>query len=262
MKFLCGHYKSIADVCRRLEINRQQFNKYLGGQSAPSPYNLRKICDFFGVDEREIYEPHEVFVQIFTKLTPPEAGTPAPNFGLPGFFPDSTAELRKYLGYYYVYVVTPSRPGYVLKSISRIFEQDGIVKTKTFESIGNKTDKKNLSSVNKYNGFCFLSSQIIYIIEKEYLNNRGYIYTAMYPSFRNPVDLLNGLVLGMSGGNFRLPYSSQIVFERMEEAPDLRNAIAECGFLTADDESIPESVKARLLVPLSPTDFNMTAPIL
>ena len=67
LKFLCGHYKSVADVCRRLKINRQQFNKYLGGHSAPSQYNLRKICEFFGVDEGEILASHDAFLLIFTK---------------------------------------------------------------------------------------------------------------------------------------------------------------------------------------------------
>ena len=157
LKFLCGHYKSIAGVCRRLEINRQQFNKYLGGQSAPSPYNLRKICEFFGVDEGEIYEPHEAFVRIFKKPSPRGDGKSTPDGGLPAFFPDSTAELRKYLGYYFAYVVTPSRPGYILKSITRIFEKDGFVKTKTFEAINTKADNKTLSSVNKYSVVCFLS---------------------------------------------------------------------------------------------------------
>ena len=54
LRFLCGMYKSVAEVCRRIDINRQQFNKYLGGQAVPSSYNLRKICTFFGVDEDKI----------------------------------------------------------------------------------------------------------------------------------------------------------------------------------------------------------------
>ncbi|EAA3799300.1 XRE family transcriptional regulator, partial [Salmonella enterica subsp. enterica] len=31
LKLLCSHYRSIAEVCRKLAINRAQFNKYLGG---------------------------------------------------------------------------------------------------------------------------------------------------------------------------------------------------------------------------------------
>ena len=261
LRFLCGHYKSVAEVCRRLEINRQQFNKYLSGQSSPSPYNLRKICEFFGVDEGEIHEPHDTFLQIFAKSSPSADGRTATGRLTPAFFPDSTTELRKYLGYYHAYVVTPSRPGYILKSITRLFEKDGAIKTKTFEVIDVISEKYLSSFLNKYNGFCFISSQILYLVEYEYLNRRGYIYTALYPSYRNPVGHLNGLVLGISGGNFRMPYSSQIVFEYLGETTDLRSAINNCGFLPADSNVLSESVKARLLAPTSPTDFNITAPI-
>ena len=40
---------NISAVCRRLGINRQQFNKYLTGQHLPSQVNLNAICDYFGV---------------------------------------------------------------------------------------------------------------------------------------------------------------------------------------------------------------------
>ncbi|WP_315983591.1 helix-turn-helix transcriptional regulator [Aliamphritea spongicola] len=46
LQFLCGFYSSISEVCRRLEINRQQFNRYLNGKAFPSFKNLKKICDF------------------------------------------------------------------------------------------------------------------------------------------------------------------------------------------------------------------------
>mgnify|MGYP001972390984 CR=1 FL=1 len=47
---------SIAAVCRRVGINRQQFNKYLAGAVRPSRHNMRRICDFFGVTEALIGE--------------------------------------------------------------------------------------------------------------------------------------------------------------------------------------------------------------
>ena len=45
LRLLCSHYRSIAEVCRKLAINRAQFNKYLAGQSRPTPYNLKRICE-------------------------------------------------------------------------------------------------------------------------------------------------------------------------------------------------------------------------
>lgn len=43
LKLLCSHYRSISEVCRQLAINRAQFNKYLSGQSQPTPYNRKQI---------------------------------------------------------------------------------------------------------------------------------------------------------------------------------------------------------------------------
>ena len=64
LKLLCSHYRSIAEVCRKLAINRAQFNKYLSGQSRPTAYNLKRICDFFGVEEYELGQPPEQFARL------------------------------------------------------------------------------------------------------------------------------------------------------------------------------------------------------
>ena len=49
LNLLCSYQRSIAEVCRKLKLNRQQFNRYLNGQSRPSRHNMRRICDYFGV---------------------------------------------------------------------------------------------------------------------------------------------------------------------------------------------------------------------
>ena len=64
LKLLCSHYRSIAEVCRKLAINRAQFNKYLGGQSRPTPFNLKRIGDFFGVEGYELEMPPEQFARL------------------------------------------------------------------------------------------------------------------------------------------------------------------------------------------------------
>src|SRR5579863_4417059 len=61
LRFACGYYRSVAEVCRQLEINRAQFNRYLNGTTTPSSFILQKICDFFGVEPTEIYLPRKQF---------------------------------------------------------------------------------------------------------------------------------------------------------------------------------------------------------
>ncbi|MFV0665907.1 helix-turn-helix domain-containing protein [Denitromonas sp.] len=44
LRLLCSYYKSIAEVCRRLNVNRPQFNRYLSGRYRPSANTLRRFC--------------------------------------------------------------------------------------------------------------------------------------------------------------------------------------------------------------------------
>ena len=55
LRYLCSFYPSISYVCRKVGINRQQFNKYLSGRIKPSIYILMRTCDFFGVDIEELF---------------------------------------------------------------------------------------------------------------------------------------------------------------------------------------------------------------
>ena len=61
LRLLCSYYTSVAEVCRRLEINRPQFNRYLSGRYKPSANTMRRFCEFFGVEEHEMLLPHSQF---------------------------------------------------------------------------------------------------------------------------------------------------------------------------------------------------------
>ncbi len=262
LRYLCGFYKSIAEVCRRIDINRQQFNKYLGGQTEPSSYNLRKICNFFRVDEDQLFAPHVDFIRLIGSKSLRTTRNDTGPLPASEFFPQATDSMKKYVGYYFAYVVSPSVPGHYIKSITGLRLNEGVMISKTYEKITFSDPDSVYSSVNKYRGFCFESASLLYLIEHEYLHDRGYIYTALYPSYRDPIQILNGLVLGVSGGNFRRPYSSQIVFEYIGKTTDLRAAIRACGCFPLGGGKISDNVRSRLLVPVSADAFNITSPIL
>ena len=60
LRQLSRQYPSIAGLCRKLGINRTQFNRYLSGESFPRPDVLHRICSFFDVDARILLEPVNV----------------------------------------------------------------------------------------------------------------------------------------------------------------------------------------------------------
>lgn len=57
LRQLVSGYPSVSEVCRRLGINRTQFNRYLSGESFPRPDVLDRICRFFGIDARILLTP-------------------------------------------------------------------------------------------------------------------------------------------------------------------------------------------------------------
>ena len=53
LRIVCDEQISVAHVCRKMEINRQQFNKYLSGQIYPSKFNL----NIFSSSSLPIFKP-------------------------------------------------------------------------------------------------------------------------------------------------------------------------------------------------------------
>jgi transcriptional regulator with XRE-family HTH domain len=56
LRAFCFQKGTIADVCRDLDINRQQFSKYLSGASLPNPSTLLKLANYFAVDQIEFFQ--------------------------------------------------------------------------------------------------------------------------------------------------------------------------------------------------------------
>jgi transcriptional regulator with XRE-family HTH domain len=56
LRALCLKRGTIAEVCRDIEINRQQFNKYLSGASLPNPATMAKLAKYFAVDQIEFFQ--------------------------------------------------------------------------------------------------------------------------------------------------------------------------------------------------------------
>ncbi|TGV74039.1 XRE family transcriptional regulator, partial [Mesorhizobium sp. M2D.F.Ca.ET.145.01.1.1] len=92
-------HASVSAVCRELGINRTQFERYLQGQTVPNKATAKLICDYFRIDEAELYrdpgtpEPtaprlpprsDSPFTQIIRPPAPSLAGgTSLPYFSIP-----------------------------------------------------------------------------------------------------------------------------------------------------------------------------------
>jgi len=240
---LCSYYPSIAEVCRRLGINRQQFNRYLGGQSRPSRHNMRRICDFFGVTESEILLDASQFAKLVSLRRHPLSGEEAlagPLRHVEALYRASSS-LARYVGYYFRYYYSFGYPGLVIKSLAVISERDGKYFWKNIE-VARRNSNGHPAALSKYTGVVMLLADRIFVVEYESLLRNSITQMTLYPSHEMRVDHLAGIQTGAPVRRGRKPGASLVMLEYLGRDVDLRKALAECNTIP-EKEVDPEILR-------------------
>ncbi|MBC9071922.1 helix-turn-helix transcriptional regulator [Thauera sp. CAU 1555] len=244
LRLLCSYYRSIAEVCRRLGINRPQFNRYLSGRYLPAANTLRRFCDFFGVEEHEIMLPSAQFerlVQVRPRSSAaPATGAPeAPH--LARLREIGSAGLDKYLGYYFETYLSMACPGRILRTLVCLERrEEGIYYQRTERLIEHPREK---AYHGIYLGTAHFLTDRIFLTDYETLTGLEITQTILFPSFKNRVTRLTGLKLGVSGSGERMPCCTRVVYEYLGPRIDVRRALRLCGLYEMDDPQIDEATR-------------------
>jgi transcriptional regulator with XRE-family HTH domain len=246
LAFLCSHYPSIAEVCRRLAINRQQFNKYLSGQSRPSRHNMRRICDFFGVTESEmLLEPGRFEELVSLRRKPLDRGwLDEPLRHIEALY-KSSRPLDRYVGYYFRYFYSFGFPGQIIKSLCAIHAQEGKYYWKNLEVMSSRATGSP-RTVSKYVGTALLIADRIFIFEYDSLRRNSLTQVTLYPCYHTRVDQLVGVQTGGPVRRGRKPGASRVVLEYLGQRVNLREALAQSDLLREDDPRINPNIRALI----------------
>ncbi|WP_181699507.1 helix-turn-helix domain-containing protein [Chthonobacter albigriseus] len=243
--YLCGFYPSVSHVCRTVGINRTQFNRYLAARARPSRHMLSRLCDFFGVEAIEIHLPPDQFQKLISlrKRVHPE---PAPYVeqinALQRF---SRPDMRKYLGYYHEYYHSMSSPGQVIRGIVHVFEHQGNVYFRKIEHIQGGS-RQRVSYKFRYTGAAFFLDDRIFMVDAESLTQNEITQMILFPTYKNKVGRLSGLILGVSSGDQRRIACSRFVMEWLGSDIDLRKAIRACGLFDPASGDVDAGILALI----------------
>lgn len=245
LRLLCGYGRSVSEICRRIGINRQQFNKYLTGQTQPSLATLRRICDFFGVDEAEVLQDHSAFVKL-VRLRPPvlPRSSDPQTLQLEKIIRrdrQNTQLLERHAGYYHIYMSPDPRQNYLLKSVGQIFRAGSDWFTKELERY--EENEFAISSPLKHSGMLFEAHNRLVITTREQGRGYGMWSTILIASDYDEPSFLPGLIQGIEPEGGHLAYGTRVVWEYLGKSPDLRAALRECGVLKSKQPGIPEFVR-------------------
>ena len=249
LRFLCAHFSSVAEICRNLGINRQQFNKYLSGQSEPSLRNLKRITDFFGVDEYEITLPHKEFVRIVR----PRRGQVHESALLDQLFSqisiasgESQEALAAYSGTYAAYFCTPVWSNHIVRSLTTIVYEERHCFTRSLQRLFLPGGSRSVKVVQKFNGVVKTILDRLYIVEYEANSKDLASFTILYPSHRRQLQFLTGIMVTIASGGSRQPFSTRVVYEYLGKDINLRSEIARCHLYRGDSLDVPEEVRSRI----------------
>jgi transcriptional regulator with XRE-family HTH domain len=245
---LCSHYRSVAEVCRKVRINRGQFNKYLCGKSVPTPFNLKRICDFFGVDELEIALPSEQFIALIgVKANKSQASeaVAASRMMHEHLRKQSSPELKAHIGYYYEYYHAMTEPGSILCSLVHVREEgDDVVyeRNERLQIAGAGGDFERY----QYLGIAYYLRDRLFFVDYESLTSNEISQTILIPSFKSCITRLNGLKLGVSAADHRAPSCSRVVWEFLGREINRVDAYRRVRLYKPDDCAIDSDLRARL----------------
>lgn len=244
LRLLCSYYRSVAEVCRRLEINRSQFNRYLSGRYLPSAHILRKCCTFFGVEEHEILMPSaqfELLVQVRPKPTAAETTTTPETAHLEHLKHIAATALDKYLGYYFETYLSMAYPGQILRTLVCLEKQNDQVYYQRTERLSEKGHQQAYHGI--YKGLAYMLTDRIFLTDYETLTSLEMTQTILFPTFKNRITRLTGLKLGASGSGERMPCCTRVVYEYLGREINTRQALRLCGLYAQDDPRLDESTR-------------------
>jgi len=248
LRYLCGFYPSVSEVCRRLGINRQQFAKYLNGRVRPSPYNLRRICSFFGISETELDTPPERFaerVDTARGAPRPRAATRDPLAIYDSLVARTAGTLDRYVGFYFRYFHSFGYPGRIIRALAVLRREGDRYAWRTVEVVASPRTASR-RTVAKYHGVAFCLGDRIFILEHEILLGLSVTQLILHPSYENPITYLTGVHTGAPRLRGRNPTASTVLLEYLGPEVDLRAALRECGLYPEDGGAIGPAIMERI----------------
>ena len=242
LRSICAEYGSIAQVCREIGINRQQFIRYLSGGGMPSAHNLRRIARYFDLTEADLFSGHEEFARrhIFSR----KRTDSGPVDLMTGPFRDQAKTLRRYLGFYHSHFQTPTWDGMILRSLIWLYEKDGYVMSRSVERVVAEDGSVNQKS--RYEGMVSQRGNRVFVVEHEMVRDGSIVETILTPSHRQQVKFLRGMTIGVAWRPHVSPYASRAIWKRIESKVTLREALKACGAFSCQSRNLDPNVRSYL----------------
>jgi transcriptional regulator with XRE-family HTH domain len=252
LRFAVSSFSSVAEICRRSGINRQQFNKYLSGQHRPSHRVLVKLSRFLSIEERDLFMKADDFERFYEGVESDLTWDLRNSREFIRFGPlarTSAVLLRPYYGVYYRYHNSSIYKGRVLRSVLCIFEKNGLAQHVYIERFPATDGKSKSQYLFRYHGLCVFLGDRIFLVDSERIQKNEMTFAILTPSHRNTVRFLFGLISGVAATSFRQPFATRMALDFQSRGMITKRHLKDATVLDPEDSSIPLELRAYLANP-------------
>lgn len=250
LRHLCDQKGSISFICRKIQINRQQFNKYLSGKHLPSSANVRIIANHFSLNAEMLFEPHEDFRAVidgnffntFSRLR----NMPAVQGFLSTILSTPDSVEQSLVGIYDRYHFSSIYPRKILRASFCIYRGSDMLQHSYVERFPSHDTPDKTAYTFKYHGFVLPIQGRVFTVDFETAQRNEMTFGIFSTVQRNSKRFMMGITSGIAATMFRQPFSTRLALHYRGPGLLKREDLARTTTLDMNDPSIPREVRAYL----------------
>lgn len=249
LSYLAGRFSSIAEFCRTLSINRQQFNKYAAGQHNPARKIIQRIAQYFAIEPEDLLLPtSELKKKLGNKdVAPPFDLSDAPVLAETLPLLEKSLETGSNLpGIYYKFHNCPLNKGTILKSIVWIYSKSNSLRYVTLERFVSLDGTGKFEYKFTYHGVCTVLADRIFMVDIESKLKNEISTTILSQQHRRPNRFFYGLYTGVAATSSRPPFSTRTAFQYVSSEKLQRHHLYDAAILDPENTSIPLEIRKYL----------------
>ncbi len=235
---------SIASTCRDLDINRQQFNKYLNGTVLPNEVTLSKITKYFKVDSLNLFEsPKPIKAPLLREPLDQKSefgGTHSRYDRTLDVMESESANCNLREGVYTCYLPWKMKPNHSLRCIIVVTRVGPKLVFTRIVRHANVTDKIQLYPSTCHDGLVTQNRNRVTFVshERRWEQRMSMINFAIEHHLQHSVMM--GILLSFAPSG--MPISCQFAMHYQDGISEWRKHFKTCGVLQNEDPSICSDV--------------------
>jgi transcriptional regulator with XRE-family HTH domain len=243
LRTLCDRHGSVAAVCRKINVNRQQFNKYLSGAHVPSTPNIRIIANYFGLSVPILFSDPDEFRTLvdgnFFHAMATARQLPEFSRFISKMIVENNSQDNEIAGVYDRYQFSSIYKGFVLKSAFCIYRNREFLQHYYVERFPSFDTPRKTEYIFKYYGFCFPLADRLFTADFEGIQCNELTFGVYAQVKRNAKRFMFGISSGIAANVFRQPYSTKVALHYRGPGLLRRGHLSDLTTMDRNDPTIP-----------------------